>query len=404
MAASALPELQEISVPQEVMPPHKQLYQKRQRLTRGSSHRAPEAPGSGLLTGSLGGGLAGMLTSTAGTTLSHIGSSASAPRIVIPLPAALATATHFSTGEVIPTPVGGASGSPAKPESALPSMLVDSEWFFIQSYPEELRQYLTTSFSFDLKPTSPVQIVELTWKMLVDAYNYASKINMDIKIADGLKTIFSKLVKVKDGKYEHPYTENEETRALYLILAYVFSTQLWLAGYNLPLRNYPEVTYPGVIMASFVSRMKTYYLDLSKELGLSPTQYKQDGGRLSSSDTSALLRHGQLASVKNPLASIEAKPAAILNIPRLALQLRRAADFATNRTTNTTNCDELSYESLKDAALNMPGLDDVLASKILALKDPDSKDPLSGKITDARCAYFLGIIKKTITPAAVLAV
>lgn len=375
-------------------------------LSRGSSHVIEEPMSS---FGGVQSGLQAMLMPTASThpgatVLSHIGVSSSGPRIVIPLPAALATATALMGGGIVPTPIAGASGTTAAPAAPLPSMLIDSEWFMPQSYPPLLQQYISASFAFDLRPTSPISVIEVTQHFLRTAYTNRNALGLTIKIADGLKAIFDDLTSMvytgKVGRPKHPYGESEATNTGYLVLAYVMSTILWTTDKNaLTIRNYPEVTYPGVIMASIISRMVVWYHDVSAALGLlnSDTPYLNAGGTLDVSDTSAVLNHAD-----SDKSALNARRSQFINaVPSIAVVLKTAALFATKRLTLAPgdNCTKEQYKALQDAALNVKGLSKNIAREAIILNAPVLGSSGNAQtIMNTRCLFMQGLIRGTISP------
>lgn len=403
-STSALPPTQDILIPQSgAMPNHRTLYRQRSARSRGASHVI--ADGDPLL-GGVGSGLHAMLTPTlathsGGTILSHTGSSIAGPRIVIPLPAALAVGTALAPSGVVPTPIVGASGTAAVPTAAFPSMLIDSEWFFVQAYPVEIRQYLTTAYSFDVKPTSPEDVVEKTQELLRSTFRNLKAVGLTLEIGKGLKAIFDEVTAPHPSdkkKPKHPFNESQETKNLYYILAYVVSNLLWVQGTSLPIRNYPELTYPGVIVASFVVRMTGYYLDLSAKLKVgttaNPRPYLRAGGLKDITETSLLTQHGNLGSQQLPTLS------AINSIPTITAGLKISAMFATGRSTISVNinCEKKTYAALQDAALNVPGLTPLVIEQILMKKEDSKTNLLSDKIAAARCTFYAGLIQGTILP------
>lgn len=397
--AAALPPLQDFTVPTGV-PPHRELYRRKDRVSRGALHNVADASSMmGLPTAKS--GLEAMFTPTSathsgGTIVTHIGSSTAAPRIVIPLPAALATATAIATGQVVPTPITAASGTAAAPTAPLPSMLIDTEWFYPQAYPVELIPYLSNGFSFDLKPKTPGEVIEITQEFLRDAYTLRSTVGLDFPVAPGLAKIFSEICKENDdGSPVHPYGESDATRNMYMILAYVMSTQLWTLGFSRPARNYTEVTYPGVIIASYIYRASTYYVDIMNALGLKATEpYLRSGGRARSTDTTVLRLFGGTETLADP----KPKMPAIIAIPTITRNLRISADYATGRQSSTTKCSTATYTALQDTALNVKGLADDVATTNVMILIPPKTNPLRQQIMDARCSYYLGLIRKTIKP------
>lgn len=389
--SQGLPSLQDIVLPTGQTPPHRELYRRRVRMSRGASNTIQE-PNMGLPTASS--GFQAMLTPTpathpGGTTLTSIGVAADAPRIVIPLPAALATAVTTSSGTVTPTPVGGQKPS-------LPTMLVDSEWFYPQSYPAEIQQFLTTSYAFNYRPSDPAKIVQDTQEFLRVAYLHLSDVGLDIKLSPALLQIFSQISSYDDktGKPKHVYEESPLTSNFYLIMAYVVSSILFAQGTSRPLRSYSQVTYPGVIMASYVVRLTRYYNDLSAKMGITPTKpYLRYGGRNAPTTEAALRSHGEETG-----ADPAARPEAYTAIPIITVLLFRAAQYATGRLTSTTNCPADTYLALQDAALNVPNLSPTVAEKNVLLDLPDPTNPLAQSIIDARCAYYVALITGKIRP------
>lgn len=395
--SQGLPSLQDVDLRAGATPPHRQLYRHRVRMSRGGGTTIDE-PNLGLPAAVS--GLQAMLTPTlathpGGTVLNSIGTT-TGPRIVIPLPAALATATAISSGTVVPTPITGAAGTAKSPEAPLPSMLIDTEWFYPQAYPKEIQQYLTTSFVFRYRPSDPAKIVEDTQEFLRAAYRTLHDVGLDIKISDGLRQLFDEITSSDAaGNPLHRYNESEATSSFYLILAYVVSTVLWTSGAGKQLRNYPAVTYPGVIMSCYVYRLTRYYNDVSKVMGLSSPiavkPYLVSGGRTAATATARLLEHGE------PTRDLTLGEA-YQSIPPLTADLFIVAQYLTGRLTSTTNCSQETYAALQQAALNVPGLDDVVVAKNIGLDYPDKSNPLAQKIVDARCSYFLGLIQGKIRP------
>lgn len=393
MSETTLPEPQDIVVPSGSA--MRASFKRRERLSRGKQHTIEDASAA-VLTGGVGSGLQAMLTPTAathagGTILTHIGTSMVGPRIVIPMPAALATVAAMvsGTGPASAPAVAGAAPEP------LPSMAVDTEWFSIEAYPVELRQYLVGSFTFDLRPRSPSDVVELTAEMLRQAYRTLSKLGMGLKMAPGLVKIFKTVSADRNDKDKgplHPYNESEATRTLYLMMAYVVSTLLWAADGPGALRKYPEPTYPGVIIASFVVRMAAYYRDVSAVLGLT-TPYLRAGGRRHLTDTTTLLHLRETAPV-NQLA----RTTGIINIPAATLSLLTVLNYASGRVTQIDPCPGNVYSALQDGALNVKGVTDAVATQSIMLKIPPNTNPLQQQIVNARCAYYVGLLRKTINP------
>jgi hypothetical protein len=367
--ATGLPPLQDITLPQGG-PPHRALYRRRQS---GVSHPIDEGPNPILGTGGVSSGLQAIMTPTlsthgGGATIGHLGASMTGPRIMIPFPAALLTASAMASDKLIPTSVAGVAD-----KGNTPSMMIDSEWFSIQAYPVEIRQYLATGFSFDDMPRSAAETMEKTQGLLRKAYLYLDQVGLNLKIGAGFQQMFGELVKCDATKVKplHPYNENPTTSNMYMVLAYVLSTLLWTAGATKPLRDYPEVTYPGVIVASYVVRMTSYYKDLSKAVG------------------GVFLYGGPTASL-NPTPKLGS---AINSIPSITFSLRGSIDYVTGRKPADT-CSEAGYVSLQQAALNIKGIN----KKLVELKIPPRTDPLGEKIRDARCKYYLGLVKGTIKP------
>ena len=389
--------LQDLTIPTG-RAPHRELYQRRERRSRGGEHHINE-PNMGLPKAAS--GLQAMLTTQSGGIVNHLGTSTSGPRLVIPLPAALATATAMAKGIIVPTPVAGAAGTPASPNSPLPSMAIDIEWFNVTAYPPEIQQYLAIGWSFGLKPTSAATIMETTQVFLRHAYTNLASIGLNIAISAGLTEIFNEVVQTNDDIYrtpKHPYGESEAVNNIYMIMAYVISTLLWTNGAHRPLREYAEVTYPGVIMASYVRSLLVYYVDISNNMGLlgpsAPRPYLRGGGHTTSSPTSVMLYHGDTSA----LADLSGKDFAFTMIPVIAHSLRIAAEYILGKKTLTGSCDKPTYAALQDAALNVRNLDATVAKSTILFEYPDKTNPVRQKIADTRCTYYLALIQKKIRP------
>lgn len=376
---------------------------RRERVSRGRQHIIPDQNEKSIPSNPGGGegvtsGLHAMLTPTnsthpGGTTLSHIGTATAGPRIVIPLPAALTAAT------------GGVSTPIGTTPPPLPTMLIDSEWFFLESYPPELRQYLATSYTFDVKPKQPGEVVEMTAELLRNAYKCLKPMHLNIEIPEAFKVLFDDLTSdVKDVQPptpKHPYNESQATQTLYLVLAYILSVLLLKANGPGSLRSYTEVTYPGVIIATYLFRLRTFYNDVSKKLGLSNTvPYLTAGGRRNITETGSLMRIGDRStSQSEPLPT-----AAINQIPLLATRLRIVTTYLNaTPTPKFTSCSFEDYYALQDAALNVKGIRDLppdsLVVKTIMLKRQSAKtDPYAEKVGSARCTYFMALLNGTIKP------
>ncbi len=384
------------AVPQSIevpggMPPHRAIYQRRERRSRGRLHEVPQAAGNLPTAAS---GLQAIVTPTlatgpGGTTLTQIGSIAGGgPRLVIPLPAVLATATAMTTGSVSPTPAAIATAA-ASGTSDLPSIALDSEWFSIQAYPEVLRPYLSTGYTFDIMPTTPGDWIAKTALFLRVSYNKLKVVGLELQLARGLRELFDELVKPGPGNTAlHPYGENETTNNGYMILAYVLSTLLWKNGANRPLRNYTEATYPGVIVASYVQRLTAYYADLSKAMKLT-NPYLHAGGRGQTTDTSVLKRED----------SLQSSVPALNYLPIITGDMRMVAEYVTGRKPSLVgDCDSDTYFALQDAALNVPNLSDAVAKKFIALKRPDRTAPGYQSTINTRCLLYYNLITGKMKP------
>lgn len=187
----------------------------------------------------------------------------SASRITIPLPAVMSSITSISTGRIL--------ADDGRGQESQASLALDSEWFFLDSYPPDLRYYLSTRFSFDVRPKDSEDLFRITDGLLRNAYRNLNNVGLNIPIAKGLEDVFNRLTAVdpNDGRPLHPFNARDpENRSLYMILAYVLSVLLWKIGASNPQRSYTEPTYPGVIIASFVSRLDAYYYDIMKKLAI----------------------------------------------------------------------------------------------------------------------------------------
>jgi hypothetical protein len=286
----------------------------------------------------------------------------------------------------------------------MPSMAIDTEWFYPQAYPPEVRQYLATSWSFDVRPKTAATIIEDTQEFLRHAYGDLPRVGLDIKIAAGLQEMFKELTFMDPHTNvpKHPYSESEAVKTSYMVLAYVMSTLIWTNGGHKPLRDYKEVTYPGVIASAYVYRMTTYYIDLSNALGLLGPNvaqpYIRGGGHTMSTMTDELLNHGTPLEHCSKQEYPNCSMSALTAVPIITYILRLAAEYALGKKTDLTNCSDALYAALQDAALNVKGLDDTIATANIMLQVPEQTNPNAQRITDARCQYFLGLIQKKISP------
>lgn len=394
--STSVPPLHDISTSTTALPAHRRV-----KISRGARHQIEESTGI-MAGGATASGLQALLTPTLATqvgptTLSHFGSTTNVARITIPLPAVLATATLMSKGSLTAT-------SPLTKEDLQktpPTMMIDTEWFSVDAYPTVIRRYLASGFNFDLKPSDPGSVVKDTQIFLRSAYANLDNVGLNIKIADAFKKLFDEILDTDTeggvGRPDHPYEESDLVANVYQVAAYVISKLLWNAKATNPLRDYPEVTYPGVIMASYVGRLTRYYTDLSKIMKLddpkSPKPYLPVGGRETQVDESLIKHLGDRKYKPVHLLSY-----AVINIPLLTAQLRIAADYATGRKTDTKNCSPMTYKALQDAALNVKGLDEKTIVNNIYIMIPPSDNPLSDQIKDTRCSYFLGLIQNTIGP------
>lgn len=345
-------------------------------------------------------GLHAMLTPTpathAGSTvLTHVGSAASGgPRIVIPLPAVLATATALSSKR--PDATTAISSTPSSQQSP-PSMLVDNEWFMLQSYPRDIQEFIATSFTLGLPSPMPRGgIIEATQQFLRQAYVMLEDIQVRIPIPSGLKSLFDRLVLTKSNQPVHPYGENEDVNNAYYVLAYVLSTQLWNRDeYGAKFHNYNEVTYPGVIVVTYLSRLTQWYKDLSQVLGIGGAtgiNYLRDGGRIEKTDDANIVSRPDRPK-RNFLDSL----------PGMTNQLRIAASIATNRLTIQLDslCSLEEFYALRDAVLNIPNLNREIVNEIVKNYNKtkfNSRDPRDSKIFTTRCLYLQGLLRRTISP------
>lgn len=392
-----LPPLQDISISGRGgrgLPIHRALYKQREKSSRGANHVVPE---STINTGQpVGGALQAIVAQSAATVISQMGNpSLGGPRIVIPIPAVLVTVTAIASG----MPGALPAGQPQDTAAPMPSLQLDSEWFFPQAYPQEIRQYLVSNYSFDLRPQNSVDILEKTQTFLRQAYKRLPNVGLIFKMSSGFKTMFDELTAENNNIPKHPYTESDMVRNGYMILAYVMSTVLWNAGAASSIRQYSEPTYPGVIMASYVARLTGYYNDISKVLGLSPDKPFLRRGILGQPTDSANIRSqgGIIGKEIKPLSP------AVINIPSITSEMMLLAQFATKRKTDPKECidNPALYPALKEGALNVKGLDLNVAKTTIDLEAPPSTvdKALREQILTTRCTYFIGLITGSIKPS-----
>lgn len=273
-------------------------------------------------------------------------------RIVIPLPPIMASISAITTGRLVPT-------------TDVPSILIDREWFFLDSYPRDLRSYLQKSgFTFQNSSSrSAEELMKNTQEFLRQAYLQRLKVGLNIPISQSYKEIFDELTKYDTAGTTpaHRFEESEETRSLYLILAFVMCVLLWRAAATQPLREYPEATYPGVLVSSYVARLEAYFLDIS-----------------------ALPKILNKGDSYNPISTT---PKTLDDIPRLTVAMRQVAELAYGKISLTPDiCDDVKDGALKEAALN---------SQNPAVAAPTSIYPPGGGGDMARCEAYLGVIERT---------
>lgn len=341
-------------------------------------------------------GMAAFLTPSQATypgssIFTHVGTSAQGQRIVVPIPSLLSTPSSLSSGVV---PLEAVANASIITNQKQPSILTDIEWFNISSYPEDIREFLLTSYNMNYHPQD---IVGGTDQLIRSAYKNLHKLGFMIKYSVSLKTIFDNLTSFNPTtkKPAFPYNQSVEVSNLYIVLLFVMTTLLNnLGNVTRPIRSYPELTYPGIIISAILVRMVGYYRDLSAVLGLNTT-----------TPPLPFLRYGRVTRKSPALQLVEnkpesSKPKGILELPGIAVMLKTAAEYATNRVNKTSGFTRLEYESLQMAALNVKDVTAEIANQRILLGIP-SESPSKNSIIDVRCLYFISLIRGTIKPTAI---
>jgi hypothetical protein len=249
-------------------------------------------------------------------------------------------AIHSSTGIRIsvPLPESILQESGLTQSKEKPTLLLDTEWFFLDSYPKEIRPYILSFGNFDTRPSTSEEILKLTSNFLMEAYTLRNNIGLNVNPPKILDKPFGVLVEETGTGYVHKYGESEEINGVFISLAYVFSLMLLNAGATLPLRSYTEISYPGIIVASYVNRMTGYYNAITSSSDLLKGKH--------------FLTHG-----------VQQKSFSITHIPFYTNKLRITAEYITGRKI-LTSCDEELYEVLQESILNVKDLPRILSQKI----------------------------------------
>lgn len=242
-------------------------------------------------------------------------------------------------------------------------LLIDMEWYSILAYPKPMVQYYLSSYDFDYRPK---RIFDESDEFLRKAYKFLEVSNLNISFGHQLRTTFNELRKEDtNGKPLYPINQSAEIRNHYLLLAYSMTRLLFEKKATIPLRNYTQMTYPGVIAASYVLRSYGFYKVIL--------------------DTLKIDKFSEKARKKEKVK----KPIGFNNIPSITAHLSREALFVTGRNETVSNYAKHDYFALQNLVLNIPDIDQQTIDERIKLPFPEDPEKVN-----MRCNYYIQLINE----------